>query len=96
MGVYRYVFAAAVDLPDVEATLLLAVLAAEALHGEAAVRLDAGHAFDATRRRCAIDATTAVGRSLNRLFAGFLRHEYGADAFSVERVAADPVAAAAS
>ena len=38
---YRYSFKPSVPLEDIEASLLLAVLATESLHGEAQVRLDA-------------------------------------------------------
>jgi hypothetical protein len=84
--VYRYTFSNDVPTEEVEATLLLAVLAAESLHGEAQVLLDAAHFFDPERRACAIGAGTAVGRDVNRLFAGYLRHEFGPDAFTAERV----------
>jgi len=84
--VYRYTFASSVPSDDVEASLLLALLATESLHGAAQVRLDAAHFFDADRRACVIDASTPVGRDVNRLFAGFLTREFGADAFEVERV----------
>lgn len=91
---YRYVFTPSVPPEEVEASLLLALFAAEALHGEAQVQLDAGHAFDAERRACVIDAGTEVGRDLNRLFVGFLRREFGEDAFTVERVRAESPASA--
>ena len=84
--VYRYCFVPAVSFEEVEASLVLALLAAEALHGESQVRLDAAHAVDAEKRSCVIDASTAVGRDLNRLFAGFITREFGADSFRVERV----------
>lgn len=83
---YRYEFPPGVPLEEVEASLLLAVLATESLHGEAQVRLDASHYLDPERRACVIDATTPVGRDVNRLFVGFLRREFGEDAFTVERV----------
>ncbi len=94
---YRYHFTPAVPPEEVEASLLLAVLAAESLHGETQVQLDAEHCFDAAKRTCVIDAATPVGRDLNRLFLGFLRREFGDAAFRVERVQAparEPVAAA--
>lgn len=88
--VYRYVFTDETPLEDVEASLLLAVLATESLHGESQTRLDAAHVFDADKRACVIDASTAVGRDLNRLFVGYVGREFGPDAFSVER-AENPV-----
>jgi len=84
--VYRYTFKPNVPPEDLEASLLLAVLSAESLHGEAQVRLDAAHFFDQNRRACVIDSGTAVGRDHNRLFIGFLRREFGEDAFRVERL----------
>lgn len=83
---YRYEFQPDVPLEEVEASLLLAVLATESLHGESQVRLDASHYLDSDRRACVIDAGTPVGRDVNRLFVGFLRREFGEDAFQVARV----------
>lgn len=83
---YRYAFTTEVPIEEVEASLLLAVLATESLHGEAQTRLDAAHYLDLTKRACVIDADTPVGRDLNRLFTGFLNREFGAEAFDVERV----------
>jgi hypothetical protein len=84
--IYRYSFEPSVDIAEVEASLLLALLAAESLHGESQVRLEASHALDAEGRTCVIDATGSVGRDLNRLFVGFVRREFGEDAFRVARV----------
>jgi hypothetical protein len=84
--VYRYTFESDVPLEDLETSLLLAVLSTESLHGEAQVRLDAAHFFDPDQRACVIDATTPVGRDINRLFVGFVRREFGEDSFRVERV----------
>jgi hypothetical protein len=88
---YRYNFNSVVPLEDIEASLLLAILATESLHGEAQVRLDAAHFFDADQHACVIDAGTPVGRDVNRLFVGFLRREFGEDAFTVERVTDFPI-----
>lgn len=84
--IYRYRFCNHVGITDVEASLLLALMAAESLHGESQVRLEASHAMDVESRTCIIDASTDVGRDLNRLFVGFLRREFGEDAFRVDRV----------
>lgn len=87
---YRYRFAATVPIEEIEATLLLALLAVESLHGESQTRLDAAHHFDAEHRACVVDAGTAVGRDFNRLFVGFLRREFGEDVFRVERLFKQP------
>jgi len=84
--IYRYRFAEGVSLRDVEETLLLAVLAAESLHGQSRVRLDAAYHLEAPKCACVIDAGTEVGRDINRLFTGFAIREFGEDSFRVERV----------
>jgi hypothetical protein len=84
--IHRYTFDSAIAFEDVEASLLLAIFAAESLHGESEVRLDAAHAVDADQRSCVIDASTQVGRDINRLFTGFVLREFGPDSFRVQRV----------
>lgn len=82
--IYRYSFGPSVPFEEVEASLVLALMATESLHGQAQVRLDAAHAAD--KRTCVIDASTPVGRDLNCLFIGFISREFGEDSFQVERV----------
>ena len=79
--IYRYRFASNVPFEEVESSLVLAIMATESLHGQSQVRLDAGHAVDAEKRSCVIDASTSVGRDLNRLFIGFVSREFGPDAW---------------
>lgn len=83
---YRYRFSEGVPLRDLEQTLLLAVLAAESLHGQSRVRLDAAYCLEPVKRACVIDAGTDVGRDINRVFTGFAIREFGEDAFQVERI----------
>ncbi len=93
--IYHYVFTADVPMEEIETSLLLAVVATESLHGESQVRLDASHYLDPAARVCVIDAGTAVGRDFNRLFVGFVRREFGEDAFHVDRVESSASAVAA-
>ena len=86
LEIFRYTFDPSVSAEELEATLLLTVLAAESLHGATQVRLYAAHTFDADRRVCVIDARSEVGQDINRLFAGFVQREFGEDMFRVERV----------
>jgi hypothetical protein len=90
--VYRYRFEDDVPLDDVEESLLLAVLAAECLHGQARVRLNAGYCFDKKRFCCIIDASTTVGQTISKLFTGFCIREFGEDSFKVERLDGPPPA----
>lgn len=87
---YRYVFDRAVPFEEVRDTLSLALLAVESMHGPTRVRL--GCTFDADERTHAvtIDARSAIGRQLNEIFSGYAAHEFGDDAFVVQRPAAHP------
>ena len=88
--VYRYQFESHIEMVEVEASLLLSTWATEALHGESQVRLDAGHALDEQKRKLVIDASTEVGKDLNRILTGFLQREFEPTDFSVERVTEVP------
>lgn len=91
--VYRYVFGHRVPFAEVLATLDLALVAVESLHGESRSRLDARFADDATKRAIVIDASTPVGQALNQVFVGYARREFGEGAFRVGRVDRVPAAA---
>jgi len=84
--IYRYTFRNHTPLDEVEASLLLAILAAEGVHGEAQVRLDAGYFLDEKHRVLVVDARTDVGVTVAQIFTSFLLREFGDDAFSIERV----------
>jgi hypothetical protein len=88
--VYRFEFAEGPDMKEVEETLVLSILAVGCLHGEPAVRLDAGYAVDPDRRVVAVDGTTDTGRAVTRVFAGLAIHEFGDDSFSVAQVLRPP------
>ncbi len=83
---YRYNFDSKIPFGEVEESLLLAVLAAEGIHGRTRVRLDASFSLDRAKRSCVVDAATEVGRSIARIFTGFVSHEFGEEAFKVERL----------
>lgn len=85
--IYRFTFTPDVSMEEVEATLVLSFFSAEALHGEAQVRLDGRHTFDGTTRQCVIEAGTEVGQSVCRLFTSFLRRELTDEQFTVVRIA---------
>lgn len=83
---YRYTFRPEVPKAEVEASLVLALIAVEGLHGEAQTRLDAGHTIGNRFSACVIDGSTPVGRDLAKVFTAFLRREFGEDSFRIERV----------
>ncbi|MCK4415102.1 MAG: hypothetical protein KAY32_16340 [Candidatus Eisenbacteria sp.] len=90
--VQRYAFKEAVPSKEIEETLLLAVLAAEGLHGQSRVRLDATYYFDQEKHACVIDSGSDVGRDICRMFTGFAIREFGEAAFSVCRANSVPEA----
>lgn len=85
---YRYDFESEVPRREVEESLLLAVLAAESLHGRERVVLDAEFRLDPKTRSCVVDASTEVGMAIARLFTGFLSREFGEEVFTVKRMTA--------
>lgn len=84
-SVYRITFTIPVDMEAVEETLLLAILAVSCLHGEAAVRLDAGYAINTRERVVVLDASTDIGIAVTRVFIGFCTREFGDEVFGVAR-----------
>jgi len=84
-SVYRLVFNASTDMGAVEDTLLLAILSVGCLHGEAAVRLEAGYAINADERLVVLEAGAPLALAVARVFVGMCSHELGDDAFRVLR-----------
>lgn len=82
---YQYIFDKSVDIRETEATLLVAMIATEGLHGSSAVRMNGRYRFDPKNRTCEIDASANVGQDLNRIFVGFLNREFGPNSFTVQR-----------
>ncbi len=87
--VYRYIFSSELPLEEIEATLILAIVGAEALHGETALQLASCYELNSVERNCVVDAETPAGHDLNRLFAGFLLREFGPSSFDIRRTAAE-------
>ena len=83
--IFRFTFKPEVPVDEVEGTILLSIVAAESLHGQPQVRLDAAYAIDPEKRCCVIDGSSEVGRDLVRIFTGFAIREFGDRAFSVAR-----------
>lgn len=88
--VCRYTFGLKVPMRDVEESVLLAMLAAEGLHGSPRVRMEADYLVDAKKRACVVDITTDVGRDIARILTSFLAREFGENAFEVKRLDRPP------
>ncbi len=84
-SVYRIVFNPSTNMSAVEDTLLLAILSVGCLHGESAVRLEAGYAINAEERLVVLDAGAPLALAVARVFVGMCSHEFGGDAFRVLR-----------
>lgn len=80
---YCFKFTNAVDMRDVEETLLMSVIAAEAVHGRARVHLDARFNVDATNRSCVVGADSVVGQDIAKVFTEFLLLDVGESAFEI-------------
>lgn len=94
--IHRFRFNAGVPMNEAESALLLAIVAAEALHGQANVRLSMRYLFGEDKRACVIDGDSEIARQIVLIFTQFLIHEFGEDAFQVNReVHEDPPAPAA-
>lgn len=65
-SVYRFVFAEDSDMEEVEAMLILAILAVGCLCGGPAIRLNAVYAVDAGWRTVVVDGTTRAGLACSR------------------------------
>ncbi len=83
--VYNYRFESGVPLGEAESTLARAIVAAEALHGSANVRLGTRYSINEPHHACVIEARHKAGGTVARIFTGFLIHEFGEDSFKVSR-----------
>ena len=81
--VYRYQFEPDVPLEEAETSLVLAIIAAEALHGQPAVRLSLRYLFGEEKHACVIDGDNDVARQVVLIFTQFLIRQFGDDAFQI-------------
>ena len=78
--VYVFTFQRSVPLDAVEDALVLAAVAAEALHDDTD---EVTHLLDRGNRTCVLDARTATGHTSLRVFLGFVTALFGDDAFRI-------------
>jgi len=83
--IHRFRFESEVPIEEAETSLVLAIIAAEALHGQPAVRLSVRYLFGEEKRACVIDGDNDVARHVILIFTQFLIHEFGEDSFQVTR-----------
>jgi hypothetical protein len=78
-------FDPAVAMGEVEATLRLATVAAEGLHGEERIRQEVRTRIEPRPRACIIDTTADSGRTLAAIFGEYVRREFGDQAVEVSQ-----------
>lgn len=97
MTTYRFEFSRRVSTSSVESSLIVAVWCCESLHGESQVLMDGRYDWRKHERLLFIDASTDVGKDLNKLFLGLILREFDDQMFAVCPVEpASDVAEAAS
>lgn len=94
--VYRFQFEEDVPLEEAETSLVLAIIAAEALHGQPAVRLSLRYLFSEEKRACAVTADNEVARQVVMIFIQFLLRQFDDDAFQVTQPLSEPPASPAA
>lgn len=87
-NVFRFAFPPTIDLAEPEATLQLAILAAEGLLGESAVRMSFTYFRDTPRRAILVDGGSEPGDAIVRVYTAFLNREFGAGGYSLRRLEA--------
>jgi len=80
---YVFRFRSAEALRQAAATLRLALVAAEGIHGEVRVRMDAAYATDPVLCAIAVDASTNVGQDVAGIFTALVGLVFGAMSFTV-------------
>jgi len=84
--VYRYNFKTDADFSEALNSFDLAVVAVEAIYGEARVRIECRYADNPQTRRIAIMADTDVGNAVNLVFTKFAIVEFGIESFTIDHV----------
>ena len=82
---YQLAFLPSADMGAVERTLSLAILAVGCLHGEAAVRLEAGYAIDRKKRMVVLEGAGPMATAVARVFVGMCAHAPSTSAFQVQK-----------
>ena len=82
----QFIFEPDISLAEAEMSLHLAMFAVEGLIGRVRVRLDAKYQIKESLYAIIVDAGSAAGRLIVRIFTALLLREFGEDSFSVERV----------
>lgn len=88
---YRYTFTHDVHPIEIEDLLHLAILSATAIHGEAATLLDVRYLLNRDQLICTIDASTPIGREVNKLFTSYVTEEIGAEHLRIEHLSEQEV-----
>jgi hypothetical protein len=83
---YHYRFDPSLPQQELEDAFAVALMAVLSLHGEDRVCRDGRACLDPVHHTALIDASTAVGRDLARIFTGFVIQAYGERTPCIERL----------
>ncbi|MEN1705824.1 MAG: hypothetical protein AAGJ54_09990 [Planctomycetota bacterium] len=84
--IYRFRFAAGVNMAEVNEALELALLAVESLRGASEVRLDAPRSGNDDLRAVAIDGSFGAGHEVVKVFVALCQREFGPSGFRIDRI----------
>jgi len=84
-GHYKFEFSRSVNMAKVEYALLMAVVAAEGIHGRSRVSLEADFNTNQAVRTCIVNANNQVGVDIAKVFTEFLNLEIGQDTYRITR-----------
>jgi site-specific DNA-adenine methylase len=82
---YEFEFNKSADMAKVENSLLMAVIAAEGIHGRSKVNLDARFNTSLDDRRSQVNADNSVGEDIAKVFTEFLNLEIGEYSFRISK-----------
>ena len=89
--VRRFRFETEVPTEDLEAAVFVSVLAAEAIHGRAAVRLNGRFSVDPDGRQIRCHTESDAGKSIASVFTVLASQMFGEDSFVIEEDESDHV-----
>ena len=84
-GHYQFEFNKTADMAAVENALLMAVIAAEGIHGRSRVNLEANFNTNQAVRTCLVNADNQVGEDIAKVFTEFLNLDIGEDTYRITR-----------
>ena len=83
--ILRFTFYVEPDPADIEADLVLAIFAAECLHGRPRVRLETRYLVAPDGQSCVLEISGLAGESAAQVFAGLVTARFGEEGMSISQ-----------